>query len=917
MVLGIGIKTNKIRIKTNKKGYYFTMDALFASIILIGGLLLISQHLVKEQPRESIEFLSADILISLSELGMDEINSSLLSYLKTQSNNTDSNLSVLEQIGTYWAADENLLAINLSQEILENVLPNNTGMNLVIESDILFEQPRTQQTDLRTSERMITGIMKGAPITGATSSAYLRKIDDKRTSSFAYFGGFVGQGNISVFLENIPSDVSSSDITKMTLELDAGGDFTLKINGDTCGTFNPTLTNMSPDVWDVTQCNASVDSGRNNISLIFLGEINESYVAGGYLKVSYKTDELQKNISDNQTKRYYFPGIGGIINLYDSIYAPGIINRWLVNMSFYNNYTTFLVIGNETVFEAPGRNYTQNVSYIRTGLSINPTTIPIRLGTRNISNVTNVTSGEPADTILITDTSGSMSGCGEWVEQEMCGYNCRWWWWQQCPYPGTCNDEECGDCWIYTPYNHQVFNDTVCNRTKLEIAQQADEIALQIILNSSANEVGLVSYSSTVNDVSSLSQDLIGLNSSVYSYTANGATCTCCGINKAKDMLLASSDKRFIVLLSDGDPTYYCQNYSDYAGSGDWGGDATGGSSSETDRNWSIWAGQEACDNNITVFTIGFGDGMSAQGHETMRQTACNDSLYYNATNVSLLAEIYKNISNIILASANYTSQTITVTGDISHSLLHPTSYIELNYTPVMSNPLPNEISVEMQTDQFNNCLVDIEIPSGIRVGDAKVTSYSGEHWTKTLIVNSNLVYNLSQYGSDYTSLGDPYIIHTPPLLLVNGTNTICIDTGDEPVNSTGCSKNNTLIYTALVPSATARSGVVEHTDGCEWTIQFEDNTNSTKSIPADYAANGGTDKCSYTEANHTLADGAYDDTDAYDIAVYNLLRTLDFDHNGKVFVNLEAEDIEIVITTVYSVPYMWGPTLVNVRVWQ
>jgi hypothetical protein len=231
-----------------------------------------------------------------------------------------------------------------------------------------------------------------------------------------------------------------------------------------------------------------------------------------------------------------------------------------------------------------------------------------------------------------------------------------------------------------------------------------------------------------------------------------------------------------------------------------------------------------------------------------------------------------------------------------------------------MDKPHPNEISVEMQTDQFNNCLVNIDIPSGIRIGDAKVTSYSGEHWTKTLIVNSNVVYNLSQYGSDYTSLGDPYLIHAPPLLLVNGTNTIYIDTGDESVNSTGCSMNNTLIYTALVPSATARSGVVEHTDGCEWTIQFEDDTNSTKLIPADY---GGTDKCSYTETNYTLADGAYDPEDAYDIAVYNLLRALDFDDNGKIFVNLEAEDIEIVITTVYSVPYMWGPTLIKTRVWQ
>ncbi|MBW3001119.1 hypothetical protein KY341_04545, partial [Candidatus Woesearchaeota archaeon] len=92
------------------------------------------------------------------------------------------------------------------------------------------------------------------------------------------------------------------------------------------------------------------------------------------------------------------------------------------------------------------------------------------------------------------------------------------------------------------------------------------------------------------------------------------------------------------------------------------------------------------------------------------------------------------------------------------------------------------------------------------------------------------------------------------------------------------------------------------------------DDTFSNKSIPEGYS---GSNRCSYTAANHTLADGAYDPNDAYDIAVYKLLRALDYDDNGKVFVNLDAADIEIVLTTVSSVPYLWGPTLVKARVWQ
>ena len=225
-----------------------------------------------------------------------------------------------------------------------------------------------------------------------------------------------------------------------------------------------------------------------------------------------------------------------------------------------------------------------------------------------------------------------------------------------------------------------------------------------------------------------------------------------------------------------------------------------------------------------------------------------------------------------------------------------------------------------MQTDQFGSCTPDITIHPGIRVADAKVVSYSDFHWTdevvldSALFVNATTVFNLSFFSSDYVRLGDPYEIQIPAYLLTNGTYNLTISTGDSPINYTGCSLNNSMIYTALVPSATARSGVVEKTEGCEWTLQFEDDTNSTKPIPEDY---NGSKKCSYTETNYTLADGAYDPNDAYDVAVYSLLRALDFDDNGKIFVNLDAADIEIVITTVSSVPYLWGPSLVRVRVWQ
>jgi hypothetical protein len=43
----------------------------------------------------------------------------------------------------------------------------------------------------------------------------------------------------------------------------------------------------------------------------------------------------------------------------------------------------------------------------------------------------------------------------------------------------------------------------------------------------------------------------------------------------------------------------------------------------------------------------------------------------------------------------------------------------------------------------------------------------------------------------------------------------------------------------------------------------------------------------------------------------------LDFDGNGLVDINLNTEDLEVIVTTVEAVPYMWGPSIIEARVWR
>ncbi|MGV8172008.1 MAG: VWA domain-containing protein, partial [Candidatus Woesearchaeota archaeon] len=380
-----------------------------------------------------------------------------------------------------------------------------------------------------------------------------------------------------------------------------------------------------------------------------------------------------------------------------------------------------------------------------------------------------------------------------------------------------------------------------------------------------------------------------------------GSTCTCCGINYARNMINSSTDVKFMIVLSDGEPNYYCSNYNDYTG--------TSGSANIS-AEWAINASRLACQNNITVYSIGFGSSMTNEGHNIMRQIACNSSLYYNATNVSLLVDIYEDITNQILLAANFSSQTINILGSFNNTLLREGSYLDIYYEDINNIDTQSKLSLVMESEQFNGCNKIISVPPGITVQDAYMTSYSGNHWTSLLKVNNNVVFNLTEYSTSYDLLGDPFIVQIPALLLLPGeNNTINLTIGDAPGNSSSCSSNNTIIYTVLVNTSTTRTPALERAAGCMWTIESSVGSVTNVTIPKDYS---GTKQCYYTSTNIS-----YDSEDVYDVAVYSMLKQLDYENNGKIFFDLTENDLEIILLTTGQVAYMWGPSLMRMEVWQ
>ncbi len=523
--------------------------------------------------------------------------------------------------------------------------------------------------------------------------------------------------------------------------------------------------------------------------------------------------------------------------------------------------------------------------------------------------------------MLANDDSGSMEACivnpcisSLMPPAKYCGTNANY-----RPEIGSfCN-------WSTETYNLPIYG-TVCSgrwhanctageQRKVEVLINATSSFIGVLLSTPGNRMGLVEYSNPWNAVipnggtwtdrfapfpdgivaiQNLTSNNLLLSEHLVNYTDSFfGTCICCGIEKARAILNSQSNatrKRTLVVMSDGEATDKCTG--------------VGTGNAKTDA---IEAAQRACDDNMTVYAVGFGTDVD---QETLMQMPCNNGSYFNATNVTQLLNVYTQIANQI-ASVSYSAQSVNISiGGNYSSRLYEDSFIEINYTPSLLYQY-GLVPIATETGAFGNNITSgsFQIPSGAILSHAEATSYSGDKWTDNLtIVNSQniQVFKLSEYGTSYGSLGDPFIVNVP-IESFEEDNTIFIHTGTSPQNNTGGSPNDKLIYEYLIKVSGNATSVKAKSTGCAWNLSFYDGSNALLFIPDNYAGN----------ASCYFANGTYDPDDAMAEASYNLLKNFDFDNDGFLDVKISQNSIQIDSLTISTVPSLWGPSTIEVRVWQ
>ncbi|MFH0808401.1 MAG: vWA domain-containing protein [archaeon] len=836
------------RIK-NKHAQFFTIDALIALTIIIIVVLTIAPTIKQSRQQTTI---TSDILESLDALTIGEFDNSYAQQLISQNIITDESKTILEQIGEFYITNITIAKL-LAQETL-SLIDSNQNIGIWYGQQLLASQnttPIETSQNIFTSRQTISGIGgNGTDITGFSTRAQLSS--SKRTA-YTYFGGYVGEGNITKQIEY------QGTIETAIIELTINNNFEIIVNGNSEGSYTKSTDDLTPTTHNIPT--AHFTSGTNTIEI----KGTNLHIAGGFIKITYDS-----NTTYEQPTRYNFPGIQGIINLYDGITMPGNLTGLTLSLHFNNSVNTFLTLGKTQIFNSTSDGITPIVisnatlSSLLNFSDLSKTTVPLRFGMEDVDYVSNNT--RDIDVFSATDISGSMaascSGISPW-------YCC---WFNNCATESGCN---------------------TCSGTlenKIQDAKDANELFIDMILNNTENRVGLTAYSTSALDSNYhvLSENEASLKAEVVSWTEDGSTCICCGINKAVQGLLSgSSPEKFqsIVIMSDGDANVQCAQQ----GTGNANTDAI----------------QAACDayidHGIKIYTIGFGEDANIQ---TLTQMAsCADGSFYSA--IDDLAGIYEKIAEELIETA-YVEQTVQISGDFKSELFSD-SYIEFEYT---QDPTPVGLITTITQPFTTSSTATFTIPNNSTLLEATAISYSGPRWTSLLQNNNQTIYNLSEHQEDFIKLGDPYSISIP-ISTTSQTNNIILETALSSTNSSPGSIYNKIIYTISKP-LTSYTSVSATATGCNWNIQLS-TSNISIAIPSDYT---GSQSCEYS-SNPTChiysnCEGA---TDSTQIATYNLLKLLDFDLDGKLDIELTSDDLQITTSNLEGVPFLFS-TEVQIRQW-
>src|SRR3989344_7786178 len=223
-----------------RKGYFYTIDALIAATLIFMAVLIIPKFYLAEPQSQNLNFVSQDIISTLSTIKVKDSTNPYIQSLIASNNITNTENTIIEQIAQFWALGQTQIAQDLTKNITDGIVPENTNFGLWITSGTCTwftsqnKTPIENSSFISVSTAIISGVEEGNATPGTSSRVVLSGVNDRTTYAYTFFGGYVGDGNLYNRII-LPNTIKS--IQEAYLEVDDGNNFTLYINNNYVGTF--------------------------------------------------------------------------------------------------------------------------------------------------------------------------------------------------------------------------------------------------------------------------------------------------------------------------------------------------------------------------------------------------------------------------------------------------------------------------------------------------------------------------------------------------------------------------------------------------------------------------------------------------------------------------------------------------------
>lgn len=918
--------------KMKKRGYFYSIDALIALMIILAVLIFF-----KPIPEQNIELkkVQEDVLKVLSNVKVGEVDNAYVKDLISKGEIDDKNKTILEQIGEFRVLGKEENAFNLTREMF-NELKITENIGIWMDKEIVYTQNTTsiETADfVWTAQELVSGVKEN--IGNATTGFSARPLILRNfLTEYFYFGGYVGDvgdvGDGGRIIANLTYDGKIVG-ARLEAQISALGNppynfFLIYINGHYVNLFYAGITSLN--VIDLSPYLNYFKSGDNIIE--FVPVQNKIFISGGFIAVDYETSNLYK-----PKKEYRFPGIiNGTINLYDSFYIPGDLNNMNIFLHYKTDYNTTLTIGNVS-FKIPKDKTTYTLDNSQLSSQFNYTSlskenIPLRLRLDELDFITSSALSN-ADIVLVLDTSASMlSGLNDTFNF---GNG-----------QSTGKDRTCDDPKIFD-------GDT----SRLSAMKCVTKLFVDKILDTPGNRISVINFHDRSTDLMrfNLTSNKTAVLNRIDSLSIGGGTCVCCGLNNAYEEFTNNSDfnrRKITIIFTDGSTSSTCQpaaaNPSEWPScgigkntfcgnrpicpEGTFNGNSTRlpqycGFSCEVNipnepdknkENWaaiknSIWSAEERLNRtqNATVYSIGLNpSGCAAIDYLMSELAEKTGGKNFTVTTGFKLLEAFNKIAEEI-TKLGYADQ-ISVSTGVNNSILYPDSYIKFDYP---DPSIPNGTALSYRLNFTNPGETTFKLSHGFNIFDAAVLSYSGAKWTKYMYINNSalnkIFFNLSNFGLTYLKLGDPFATHIHSDLIVEGDNNVKSFVGSYDNETLMGSINNKLALTISKPLSSYKSVNVK-INGCNWTVKTVEGIISFN-VPQNYS---GSKKCIYDPTISYFGD--YDINDAYDNVVLSLLQELDINGDRILDIPIQADSIDVETVAKAGIPFTWS-SIVEIRVWR